>query len=578
MTDWGAIHDRTRGLISGVDLEMPGDTPICKKMLYEQSDNSAVMAALDESVRRILTLIEKYGERSTYTVDFDRHHELARRIAEDSAVLLKNNGVLPLCPKENITVIGELFENMRYQGSGSSMICPTRLTTPKNAFDMRGISYTYYEGYSKDEKEHSRRLEALAQLKAGDKALLFLGLTDEIESEGVDRENMNLPKEQLATVDALIKKGVRLSVVLYGGSAMALPFLDDIDALLLMFLPGQAGGEASANLLFGDISPSGRLAETFRISSDLVPFQKEFSNSERELYKEGIFVGYREAFFRPQTVTFPFGYGLSYTTFTYHDMTIEETEKELFVTVDLENSGETEGKEVVQLYFSSPECGVPRPVRELCGFEKISLRAGERGRVCVKIEKEDLTYYHTGEGRFVLAKGEYTFSVCRDALTPVCSKTLYLNGESLASPYSDEVQAIYSEGHIEQIDDELFSSLCGYPLPKERARLPITMESPFADLSLTFGGRMLSSIVLSVPKFAMWKAKRMKPSKERDNAIKSALFFRRMIEMNTLNGMSMGSGGILPYHIATGFVEIANGHFFRGILKMFRPVRPWKKN
>ena len=259
-------------------------------------------------------------------------------------------------------------------------------------------------------------------------------------------------------------------------------------------------------------------------------------------------------------------------------MTIEETEKELFVTVDLENSGETEGKEVVQLYFSSPECGVPRPVRELCGFEKISLRAGERGRVCVKIEKEDLTYYHTGEGRFVLAKGEYTFSVCRDALTPVCSKTLYLNGESLASPYSDEVQAIYSEGHIEQIDDELFSSLCGYPLPKERARLPITMESPFADLSLTFGGRMLSSIVLSVPKFAMWKAKRMKPSKERDNAIKSALFFQRMIEMNTLNGMSMGSGGILPYHIATGFVEIANGHFFRGILKMFRPVRPWKKN
>ncbi len=574
MTDWGAIHDRAKGIIAGVDLEMPGDTPICKKMLYDASCDDSVMRALDESVLRILRLVDKYGDRGQHEAHFEAHHDLARRIAEDSAVLLKNLGALPLSKEEHITVIGDLFENMRYQGAGSSMICPTRLDSPKDAFQARGISYTYYKGYTRgDENSASVREDALSHIGEGERVLLFLGLTDEIESEGVDRANMNLPEEQLLLVDALLEKGAKITVVLYGGSAISLPFIDKIEGLLFMLLPGQAGGVATANLLFGDVSPSGRLAETFRKSADLVPFADAFSKGEQELYKEGIFVGYREAFFRPETVEFPFGFGLSYSEFTYHGMTLLEKTDEILVSVDLENTGDMTAKEVVQIYFSAPSHGVPRPVRELCAFEKISLAPGERTSVTLIVKKEDLKYYHVKEERFVLCEGEYLFSVCRDAMTPVLCEKLTLCGETLSSPYSEEIERIYRDGQLALVTDEIFEELCGYPLPAPRARLPITLESPFSDLSLTVGGRLLSGIVLSLPKYAMWKAKRMRPSKERDNAIKFALFFRRMIEMNTLNGMSMGSGGLMPYHLASGFVEIANGHLFSGIAKMLRPVK-----
>ncbi|MBR2612968.1 MAG: glycoside hydrolase family 3 C-terminal domain-containing protein, partial [Clostridia bacterium] len=579
MTDWGAIHDRARGIVAGVDLEMPGDTPICKKMLYDNADNPEVQKALDESVLRILSLVEKYGERQSYQVDFDAHHDLARRIAEDSAVLLKNGGSLPLSMDAEFTIIGDLFENMRYQGAGSSMICPTRLVTPKDAFDARGVRYAYFKGYANGDGDSDRlREEALAHVHEGDTVLLFLGLTDEIESEGIDRADMSLPEEQIALVDALCERGAKINIVLYGGSAIALPFIDKTESLLLMLLPGQAGGLATANLLFGDISPSGRLSETFRHSADLVPFTDAFSRGETELYKEGVFVGYREAFFRPDTVAFPFGYGLSYSEFSYHGMALTDMGDEISVTVDLENSGRMAAKEVIQVYFSSPECAVARPVRELCAFEKVSLGAGERKQVTLTIKKEDLKYYHSDERRFVLAKGEYTFTVARDAMTPILSDTLTLDGEALPSPYPEEVDMLYREGRIGDMTDELFAVICDHTLPEERQRLPITLESPFSDLSLTFFGRCLSSIVLSLPKFSMWKAKRMKPSRERDNCIKSALFFRRMIEMNTLNGMTMGSGGMMPYHIACGFVEIANGHLLGGIGKMLRPIKLPPKN
>ena len=574
MTDWGAVHERADALVSGVDLEMPGDTPICKKMIYDKSDDENVMRALDESVRRILRLIEKYGTRGEAPAYFKEHHELAREIAEDSAVLLKNDGALPLSTEAPLLVMGDLFENMRYQGAGSSMICPTEICSPKDAFDARGVKYTYLRGYANDSRESaSLREEALASVREGERVLLFLGLTDEIESEGVDRKNMNLPEGQLALVEELLAHGAKVTVVLYGGSAIALPFIERVDAALLMFLPGQAGGEATANLLFGEVSPSGRLAETFRSSASEVPFAEEFSRGERELYKEGIFVGYREAFLHPETVRFPFGYGLSYSEFTYHNMSVEKRDGDLIVSVEVENTGKMAAKEVVEVYFTSPACGVARPVRELCGFEKIFLEAGERQTVEVRVREDDLKYYHVGEGRFALADGEYTFSVCRDATVPILSEKITLEGESLPSPYDEEIYELYSTGAFRDMTQAQFEALCGYPLPKARERLPITIESPFVDLSLTRGGRFLSSLMLSLPNYAMRKAKRMKPSRERDNAIKSALFFRRMIEMNTLNGMSMGSGGLLPYHLAEGFVEIANGHILRGISKMLKPVK-----
>ncbi len=266
MTDWGAMHDRVASLKSGLDLEMPGDTAICRKWIMDGLRDGTLKAdELDAAVRNVLTLVErvkKNGEREK--ADFDAHHILAGEIAEDAAVLLENDGALPLVKTEKLFIVGDLFEKMRYQGAGSSMINPTRVTTPKHAFDERKIEYIFCRGYAENKIEQNEEMiaEAVAKSADFDKILIFAGLTDYVESEGGDRENMCLPENQLALIEKMCETGKQIIVVLFGGSVMELPFADKVNAILNLFLPGQNGGTACANLLFGDKTPSGKLSET----------------------------------------------------------------------------------------------------------------------------------------------------------------------------------------------------------------------------------------------------------------------------------------------------------------------------
>ena len=359
MTDWGATRDRVKGLLAGCDLEMPGDTAICRRRLLDGiRDGTIDVSDLDRAVKNVLNLVDRYAKPADPSpVDFDAHHELAAEIAADSAVLLKNDGILPLAPSDKLHICGDMFERMRYQGAGSSMICPARYTAPKDAFEKRGIV--------------SHPLEDC------DKILVFAGLTDESESEGGDRADMRLPQDQLEQIAALTKTGKPVAVVLFGGSPVELPFHDDVGAILNMYLPGQNGGEAVARLLFGEVNPSGKLAETWPMRYEDVPSHDTFGKGINEIYREGTEVGYRYYVKHGVPVRFPFGYGLSYTTFTQSEWA---REGDAYVTT-VTNTGPRAGAQVVQLFVDG----------ELRGFEKVFLEPGESRSVSLLPEPEDRT-------------------------------------------------------------------------------------------------------------------------------------------------------------------------------------------
>ena len=274
------------------------------------------------------------------------------------------------------------------------MINPTFLATPKNAFDNAGVKYDYCKGYKENRIAADETLidEAVKRVEKYDTVIVFMGLTDYVESEGGDRENMRLPENQLALVDAVMKTGKKIVVVLYGGSPVELPFVDKAAAILNMYLPGQRGGEATKKLLFGEKNPCGKLAETWAKSYSDVPYGETFSKTPIEVYKESVFVGYRYYQKTKKTVAFPFGFGLSYTTFDYSDMEIEENDDGITVSATITNTGSRFGAEIVELYVKAPKTGVYKPEKELRGFTKVYLDAGESKEIKITVNKSDLAY------------------------------------------------------------------------------------------------------------------------------------------------------------------------------------------
>lgn len=568
MSDWGATHDRVKGVAAGLDLEMPGDTAICRKWIIDAVKGGTLKEEdLDKAVENILRLVQRYENNPKgVDVDWEAHNALAAEIAEDCAVLLKNDGSLPLKKNNKLLVVGDLFEKMRYQGSGSSMINPTFLTTPKAAFDSNGVDYKFCRGYAENALDPNEKLiaEAVDSSKEYDSVLVFAGLTDYVESEGCDRENMRLPENQLALIDALIKTGKKIVVVLFGGSPVELPFADKVSAILNMYLPGQNGGTATYNLLFGIKSPCGKLAETWVKEYADVPFGNDFAKTLNEIYKESIFVGYRYYLTANKEVRYPFGYGLSYTTFDYRNMQVEETDSGYKVSCEIANNGKVDGAEIVQLYVKASQ-GVFKPIKELKGFTKVYLKAGESKRVEISLKKADLRYWNIKESRWVLESGDYELQLSSDCQTVKLTQIVYISGANAEIPYSDNVNRIYGSAHLSLVNDAVFESMSGLKIPAIPPKKPIRLESRFSDMQSTFMGRILYSAVLGVAKKDMKNARKLPEGAERDNKIKGAIFLKRILESNSIITMSMSAGKSCPYNFAQGFVNMANGHLIKGI-------------
>lgn len=573
MSDWGTTHDRILGVKSGLDLEMPGDTPICRKWLFDAVNNGELsMDELDIAVRRVLALVEKHiNDKKSDSVDWDAHHELAKDIAVEGAVLLKKDGNLPLNKDESLLVVGEMFEHMRYQGAGSSLITPSKHSSIKEVFDENNITYKYLKGYkvNKNTIEESLINEVLTASKDYDKVVLFVGLTDDSESEGGDRENMSLPQNQLALVNALVKENKKLVVVLFGGSPIELPFYENTNSILNMYLSGQNGSQAAYELLFGLKNPSGRLSETWPISYQDVPFGEEYAKTAQDVYKESIYVGYRYYLTANKEVRFPFGYGLSYTTFEYKNLKVEQKASELIVTLDVTNTGKVEGSEVVQIYVSSPRENVHKPIRELKGFSKVQLKTGETKTVAIAINKDELRFWDINENRFVLEDGEYNIQVGKNSRDVVLSEKVIIKGEKVAKTLQKEYELL----NFAELSNDKYERIWGYKIPALPPKKPITIESRMSDLQYTFMGRILRNAVLGVPRKDLKKAKKLPEGTERDNRIKGAQAIEKMLDTGSLLTLSMASGGKFSYGLAVGFKEMSNGHLIRGIKNMAKKIK-----
>lgn len=436
MTDWGAMDERVPSLKAGLDLEMPDCHGETDKLIVKAVQSGELEeSVLDTAVERILTMVDKYltarkGNDPASMVhplpssvergyDVAAHHALARTTAEQSAVLLKNEDILPLQKDKKIAFIGEFAKVPRIQGGGSSHI---NNTSVESALDAAGDSVSYAQGFHIDEETTDETLlqEAITLAKESDVAVIFAGLPDSFESEGFDRTHLNMPANQNELIARISEVQPNVVVVLHSGSPIAMPWLDKVAGVLQMYLAGQASGGAAVNLLFGDATPCGKLAETFPLHLEDNPSYLNFpGNREKVCYQEGVFIGYRYYDKKKMDVLFPFGYGLSYTDFTYSNMkvtvngknaadvdVIKETD-EIVVSADITNTGNCDGAEIVQLYIKNPVVYEIRPEKELRDFAKVFLKAGETKTVTFTLNARAFSYYETRIHDWYAESGDY---------------------------------------------------------------------------------------------------------------------------------------------------------------------------
>ena len=439
MSDWGAVDDRVEGIKAGLDLEMPASFGKNDRLIVDAVNSGKLsMKALDKCVERVLKLVDKAEESRTPTEwDMEAHHELAAKIAEQCAVLLKNDdAILPLSKEDKVCFIGEFAEKPRYQGGGSSHINSFKVTSALDAV-KEYCKVEYAQGFITYEDRTDPKLleQAVECAKYNDKVVIFAGLPDSFESEGFDRTHMRMPECQLALIREISKVNKNIVVVLHNGSPVELPFFDDIKGLLEVYLGGQAIGKATCDLLFGEAVPSGKLAESWCMKLEDNPSYLNFPGVVDELtYSEGIFVGYRYYDKKKMAVRFPFGYGLSYTNFSYSDLVISASEinddQTLTVSCNITNTGNRAGMETVQLYVGDKESSVIRPVKELKGFEKVSLRPGETKKVFFTLDKRAFAYYETSINDWFVEYGEFEIMIGASSRDIRLSGSVYVNSKT----------------------------------------------------------------------------------------------------------------------------------------------------
>ncbi len=435
MSDWGAVNDRVADLKAGLDLEMPGSEGVNDELIVEAVKNGTLEeSVLDTAVERILNIVYRYTENrdKQATWDQDQDHEMAKKVAEETIVLLKNENVLPLSEDETIAFIGKYAKKPRYQGGGSSHINSHKITGALDAAEAAGNQHILYaQGFDdkEDKVDEALMAEAVETAKCAKAAVIFAGLPDAFESEGFDREHMRMPDCQNELIEKIAAVQPNTIVVLHNGAPVEMPWADKVKGILEAYLAGQAVGGAEYDILFGKVNPSARLPETFpKRLEDTPSYLFGFGEGDRVEYREGIFVGYRYYDKKKMDVLFPFGYGLSYTTFAYDNLRLDkkqmkDTDK-LTVSVDVTNTGKMLGKEVVQLYVADRESTVIRPVKELRDFAKVELAPGETKTVTFTLEKRAFAYYDVQLHDWLVESGKFDILIGRSSRDIVLSDTV----------------------------------------------------------------------------------------------------------------------------------------------------------
>ena len=422
VSDWGAVYDRVKGIKADLSLEMPysgGHTD--NDIVQAVKNGTLTMEELDEAVSHVLEMVFNYVEhKQTGVFDMEKDHAESARIAEESCVLLKNEGaVLPIkADCKNVLFTGCFAENPRYGGGGSSKIKCYKMTSAIDAAREAGLNVQYVKGYNDDFVTTTPALtnEAVEAARNADTVVVFAGLPESFETEGADRTSLDMPQVQNDLIEKLCAVNKKVVVVLHNGAPVSMPWVNKVSAILECYLGGENIGTAQVNLLFGKANPSGKLAETFPLRLEDTPCYLNFpGNGRTSIYSEGIFVGYRWYDARKMPVLFPFGYGLSYTTFEYSDLKVSKSafkdDQEVEVSITIKNTGNVEGKEIAQLYVSDKTGVEVRPEKELKGFEKVNLKPGEAKTVTFKLDKRSFAYWNTDTKEWYASSGTYEILV-----------------------------------------------------------------------------------------------------------------------------------------------------------------------
>lgn len=639
VTDWAGCNDRVQGLIAGNELEMPsclysnqdlykalttgyeipaGLTPARPGDEYDRivaafKDGKLDEKYLDEALDRLLDLIfttEKAFEGRDPDAPLrvkrvDVHHEMAKKCARECIVLLRNeNKTLPLAKDTTVAVIGDFAKVPRYQGAGSSVVNPTKLDSPleclgftikkngknplpdakdeviapgENAYGLKVAGYA--QGFERYGKKNNGLIEKAVRLAdKADVSLVYLGLDEVTEAEGLDRKDIKIPRPQLDLIDALAAKGKKIVVVLSCGSAVEMPFADKVDAIVHAYLGGQAIAEAVLDVIVGNVNPSGKLAESYPMEYKDVSSSSNFPGKQRSVeYREGLYVGYRYYDTAKIPLRYPFGFGLSYTTFEYADIAADAKG----VTFKIKNTGSVDGAEVAQLYIGLPDAKVFRPAKELKGFKKVFIKAGETAEVRIAFDDKTFRYFNVNTNKWEVEGGIYDIMIGASVADIRLKTTLAVNGTTEVVPYSaDELPSYYS-GAAENVGTEEFRKLLGadkfdeavdkgekppvntYPLPDpgyrfyKRKRMVIDYNCTVADLrySRRWFGRVFSGGVRFGRSF-LWKI----GNRTLSNTMEMGVVHQPIRGMAKFAGMNRAQ--------MDGLILMCNGHLFKGLKQL----------
>ncbi|MGN1042977.1 MAG: glycoside hydrolase family 3 C-terminal domain-containing protein [Christensenellales bacterium] len=583
VSDWGAVNDRVKGIVAGLDLQMPSDEGICDRDIAEAIKSGALKEEqLDKVVMRMLEFIDKCLADRVITgnkkCDYEAHAEIAAEIAADGAVLLKNDGALPLKKEEKLAVIGSLAKNMRYQGSGSSQINPYSLTSFTDYLDSMGEKYAYADGYGKSDVPDKEKIEEAKNIaKIADKALLFIGLTDEYESEGFDRTHLSLPASHNELIKEILSVNENVIIVLAGGSPVEMPWLNDVRAVLNMYLAGSAGGKACYKLLYGEVTPSGKLAETYPISLDSNPAYKYYQMGPQTVeYRESIYVGYRYFDKAKKDVLFPFGYGLSYTTFEYSDMSLSSDHIDendlLTVSFTVTNTGTTDGAEVAQVYVRDVESTVFREDKALKGFVKVFLKAGESKKVSVELDRRSFAFYDVKKCDWTVESGEFEILVGASSRDLRWTKKVFVNGTAVECDCAEKLSSYYAPDKATDFPAEEFEALLGRKLTVNRPfkKGEIGYNATIGDLGVCWIGKLI--------KWAGYNFATIVLPKDTSESMKKMVKLAAM-DMPLRNCYAM-TNGMVPKKVIDGLIARCNEGPFVGWGRIFGGFfnKPQKKS
>lgn len=560
ITDWGGSNDHVAGVAAGSNLEMPAPgLDSARQLVKAIEDKTLTMEELDTCVDDLLDAIltlTKNAEGKKHSFPETEHHELARKAAEESAVLLKNtDGILPLAPGSKVAVIGDFAVEPRYQGAGSSMVNPTYLETIEKAignYDLQVVGIN--RGYKRTgESDEVLKKESLDIAAAADVVLYCFGLDELSESEGLDRTHMRIPQNQIDLLQAIVQVNPNVVGLLSAGASIEMPWHYCCKAILHGYLTGQAGASAMLNIITGKVNPSGRLSETYPIKYEDTPAFRNYPSTQRNAeHREGIYIGYRYYDTSGVRLQYPFGYGLSYTDFEYSDLKADETG----ITFTLKNIGERDGAEVAQLYIGMKDGKVFRPAKELKGFSKVFLKAGESKEVKIPFDDKSFRYWNVLTNAWEVEEGTYQIMIGASVADIRLECEIKTAGTSAEIPYRKEELPSYYSGIVQQVEDKEFEKLLGRPIPAGKWSGDLTVNDAICQMYYAKSGlaRFIYNRLTSMKK----------KSEEKGKPDLNILFIYNM----PFRGIAKMTNGMVSMEMAEGMVTVVNGHFFKGMGKI----------